>query len=69
MPESEDEGYFVVIVEIGASCLQHDHRLDPLDDHVVCLDCSQVAAQAVRDGVDVDEAILAFRAWTPEAQP
>jgi hypothetical protein len=35
-------------------------------DGITCQDCETVAAQAVVDGVDVDTAILAFRAWEPE---
>jgi hypothetical protein len=42
MPESEDYRYFVVVPEIGPTCLEHAHRLDPLPDHVLCLDRSQV---------------------------
>jgi predicted ester cyclase len=61
-----DEQLYLVVVEIGPTCIEHGHRLDALPDHVVCLDCSQVARQAALDGLDVDEAILAFRTWSLE---
>jgi hypothetical protein len=38
---------FVVIVEIGPTCLEHGHRLDPLDDHVVCLDSGGEPGQLI----------------------
>jgi hypothetical protein len=55
---------FVVIVPVDDVCFTTSHRLNHFDDGITCADCETVAAQAVVDGKDVDEAIRAFRAWS-----
>lgn len=66
---SDDGRVYLVVCEIGPTCVGFGHRIDRLPDHLVCLDCSAVARQAVLDGLDVDQAILAFRAWDPKEEP
>jgi hypothetical protein len=56
--------YYLVICPVSEACYANSHRLNHFDDHVSCVDCELVAAQSMEDGVDVDTALLAFRAWT-----
>jgi len=48
------------VVEIGGTCVEYGHRLEPLDDHVLCIDCSQVAKQPALDGLDIDDVVTAI---------
>jgi hypothetical protein len=59
-----DEQLYLVVCEIGPTCIEYGYRLEPLTDHVLCVDCSEVAKRAVLDGVD-DQVVAAFRAWSP----
>jgi len=70
MTDNDDQLY-VVVCEIGPTCLKFGHKVEALPDHVLCLDCSAVARQAAIDGLDIDQVLTEFRAWTPpsEGQP
>jgi hypothetical protein len=58
--------YLAGIIPVGPTCAGYGHRLEPLEDLLVCVDCSQFAARAVRDELDVDEVLMALRAWEPQ---
>ncbi|MDP9297632.1 MAG: hypothetical protein M3O98_03065 [Actinomycetota bacterium] len=65
-PEEPEPNVYAVLVPVGEECYATGHRLHPFDDAISCYDCEIVAAQAMVDGKDLDEAILAFRAWSLE---
>jgi hypothetical protein len=53
--------YTVAIAVGGEECLAHGHALVDLQQAVVCEDCSKVAADAARRGIDPELAVEAFR--------
>jgi hypothetical protein len=59
---------YLVIVPVSEACYAAGHSLNRYPDAVTCSDCETVAATAAVDGVDVDAALLAFRAWSLEQE-
>lgn len=62
MDGQQHERTFTVAIAVGGEeCLAHGHALVDLQQAMVCEDCSKVAADAARRGIDPELAVEAFR--------
>lgn len=62
MDEQQHEKPFTVAIAVGGEeCVTHGHALFDLQQALVCEDCSKVAAEAARLGIDPESAVEDFR--------
>lgn len=62
MDEQQHERPFTVAIAVGGDeCVAHGHALFDLQQALVCEDCSKVAAEAARRGIDPESAVEDFR--------
>jgi len=62
MDGQQHEGTFTVAIAVGGTeCVTEGHALFDLQQAVVCEECSKVAAEAARRGIDPEVAVEAFR--------
>ena len=62
MDELQHERPFTVAIAVGGDeCVARGHALFDLQQALVCEECSKVAAEAARRGIDPESAVEDFR--------